>query len=125
MVSVPARREQVAYAMRRGLSQRRSCGCLIPARFQLARHQPVGRAGRVVLAGGAVSLIASRFEIACERLTPLISPVCRFPLGSNRRLDRTGPPTARRASSMASSTRSPPKAMQRGSPLSSQPRLQL
>src|SRR6266568_5034626 len=47
---------------------RHACERLVPARFQLASHQPVSRIGRVVLAEGAVSLIASRFEIACERL---------------------------------------------------------
>ena len=36
MVSVPARREQVAYAMRRGLSQRRSCTLLQVARSALS-----------------------------------------------------------------------------------------
>ena len=35
MVGVPARREQVAYAMRRGLSQRRSCTLLQVARSAL------------------------------------------------------------------------------------------
>ena len=35
MVSVPARREQVAYAMRRGLSRRRSCTLLGVARLAL------------------------------------------------------------------------------------------
>ena len=35
MVSVPARREQVAYAMRRGLSQRRSCTLLGVSRSAL------------------------------------------------------------------------------------------
>jgi hypothetical protein len=36
-----------------------------------------------------------------------------------------GSTTFKTIASMASSTRKPPKAMQRGSPLSSQPRLQL
>jgi putative transposase len=35
MVSVPARREQVAYAMRRGLSLRRSCMLLKVSRSAL------------------------------------------------------------------------------------------
>jgi hypothetical protein len=35
MVSVPARREQVAYTRRRGLSQRRSCTLLTVARSAL------------------------------------------------------------------------------------------
>ena len=35
MVSVPARREQVAYATRRGLSQRRACTLLKVARSAL------------------------------------------------------------------------------------------
>jgi putative transposase len=48
MVSVPARREQVAYAMRRGLSQRRSCTLLGVSRsalgycsVQVAKDAPV------------------------------------------------------------------------------------
>lgn len=44
MVSVPARREQVAYAMRRGLSQRRSCTLLQVARSALGYQS--GRAAK-------------------------------------------------------------------------------
>jgi putative transposase len=44
MVSVPARREQVAYAMRRGLSQRRSCTLLRVARSALGYQS--GRAAK-------------------------------------------------------------------------------
>ena len=35
MVSLPVRREQVAYAMRRGMSQRRSCTLLSVSRSAL------------------------------------------------------------------------------------------
>jgi hypothetical protein len=45
MVSVPVRREQVAYAMRRGLSQRRSCTLLRVSRsalgYQAVKAVPV------------------------------------------------------------------------------------
>src|ERR1700730_15125146 len=67
---------------------RHACERLVPARFQLASHQPVGRIGRVVLAEGAVNLIASRFEIACECFAHLISPASSLLLSSNSSLDR-------------------------------------
>jgi Tripartite tricarboxylate transporter family receptor len=54
---------------------------------------------------------ARRFEIALECFAHLIPPLIGFFLGGNGR--------------GTSSTRRPPKAMQRGSPLSIQPRLQL
>ena len=74
----------------------------------------------------AVSGKACCFKVAAESLARLILsgwlPARRQPL--TRRL-APGPTTPRSASSIASSTRRPPNAMQRGSPLSIQPRVQL
>src|SRR5262249_36148120 len=64
--------------------------CLVPARFQLASHQPIGWISRVVLPESTISLIASRFEIPAECLAHLISPLPGVLLGGNRGLDGTG-----------------------------------
>ena len=97
----------------------------VPARLKLAGDQPVGRIGGVILPEGAVGGVARCFEITAKSLThlvPLLRGLLRPAIAA---ATAPGPTTPRSASSMASSTRRPPKAMQRGSPLSIQPRLQL
>jgi hypothetical protein len=99
---------------------------LVPACLQFTCHQPVRRIGGIVLPKGAVGRVARRFEIAAERIAHLIPSLTRFLSRSCCRGDGApGPTTLNSASSIASSTRKPPKAMQRGSALSIQPRLQL
>lgn len=95
---------------------------LVPARLQFAGDQPVGRVSGVVLPEGAIRRIC-RFEIALEGFTYLIPPLVSFFLDSESGGNGAGPTTVRSASSIASSTRGPPKAMHRGSLLSIQPRL--
>lgn len=56
----------------------------IPARFQFASHQPVGRIGGVILTEGAVGGVARCFEIAAESLLNLI-PALSYLLGGRRR----------------------------------------
>ena len=94
----------------------------VPSRLQFAGHQSVGRVGSVVLPEGPIGCIARRFEITPERLTHLVPSLARLLLGSNggRNSARTND-----REKVAPSTRSPPNAMQRGSPLSIQPRVRL
>src|SRR4029079_326467 len=47
----------------------------VPPRLQFVRHQPVGWVGGIILAEGAVSGIARRFEIAAKRLAHLVAPL--------------------------------------------------
>ena len=85
----------------------------VPARFKLARHQSVGGIGGVILPEGAVGGIARRFEIATEGLAHLIPLVLLASFAAAVAAAMApGPTTPSSASSMASSTRSPPKAMQ-------------
>jgi hypothetical protein len=46
--------------------------CPVPARFELASHQPVGRVRSIVLPEGAVGGVACRFQIAAKRVADLI-----------------------------------------------------
>src|SRR3974377_2056222 len=59
----------------------------VPARFKLARYQPVCGVGGIILAEGAIGRVARRFEIATERLAPLIPPFSGFLGGSIRSRD--------------------------------------
>src|SRR6266404_3830256 len=58
---------------------------LVPACFQFAGHQPVGRIGGVVLPEGPISCKARCFEIALECFAYLISPMIGFFLSGNGR----------------------------------------
>jgi hypothetical protein len=88
---------------------------LVPTCFQFTSHKAVGRVSGVVLPEGAIGCIARCFEIAHKRVVHAVPPLLSLCFGT----------TARRAFSTASSTLSPPKAIQRGSPLSIHPRVQL
>src|SRR5580692_2106275 len=57
----------------RGMGQR-----LVPARFKLARHQPVRGVSGIVLPEGPVGGIARRFEVATESIAHLIPPFSGF-----------------------------------------------
>src|SRR5260370_18337657 len=59
----------------------------VPARFKLARHQPVCGVSGIVLPEGPVGGIARRFEVATERIAPLIPPFPGFLGGSGCRGD--------------------------------------
>src|SRR5271166_621119 len=59
--------------------------CLVPAHFQFAGHQPIGRVGGVVLSEGAIGGIARRFEITLECFAHLITSLAGFFLSSNGR----------------------------------------
>src|SRR5271166_6919988 len=61
----------------------------VPARFKLARYQPVRGVGGIVLAEGAIGRVARRFEIATESIAHLIPPFSGFPGGSIRSRDGT------------------------------------
>src|SRR5436190_10381679 len=62
MVGVPARREQVAHAMRRGLSQRRSCTLLGVARSALGyRSSKTSKDGPVLARMAALGAQYPRF----------------------------------------------------------------
>src|SRR3954451_11115136 len=90
---------------------------LVPACFQFARYQPIGRVGGIILPKGAVGRVARRFKVALQRVEHLVPPLAGLFLRGNGGGDGApGPTTVRSASSMASSTRKPPKAIQRGSP---------
>jgi hypothetical protein len=56
----------------------------VPARFELACDQPVGRIGSVILPESAVGGIARRFKIAPERIADLIPLLARLPGGVAR-----------------------------------------
>jgi hypothetical protein len=102
-----------------------ACQCPVPAQFQLCRHQTIGGIGRVVLSEGAIGGIAHCFQVSDQGVADLVATRRFLRIG----LDRCGNGAwfnnfqDRRFN--GTSTRKPPKAMQRGSPLSSQPRLQL
>ena len=99
---------------------------LVPAHFEFAGHQPVGGIGGVILPEGAVGGIARRFEIATKGLADLIPSFSGLPWRQSVAAAMApGPTTLSSASSIASSTRNPPNAMQCGPPLSIQARLQL
>ena len=98
---------------------------LVPARFELAGDQSVGGIGSVILTEGAVGGIVRRVEIAAKSLAYLIRFSAARSAAAIDAATAPGPTTPRSAFSIASSTRSPPNAMQRGSPLSIQPRVQL
>ena len=55
----------------------------VPARFKLARHQPVGGISGIVLPESPVGGITRRFEIAAKGLAHLITPFSGF-LGGSR-----------------------------------------
>src|SRR3954469_6754635 len=54
----------------------------VPARFKLARHQPVRGVSGIVLSEGPVGGIARRFEVATESLAHLIPSFPGFLGGS-------------------------------------------
>jgi hypothetical protein len=60
----------------------------VPARFKLARHQPVRRVSGIELPEGPVGGIARRFEVATERIAHLIPPFPGFLGGRGCRGDR-------------------------------------
>ncbi|MER8563975.1 hypothetical protein, partial [Mesorhizobium sp. M0578] len=96
--------------------------CLVPTRFQFRRDQPVLGIGRVILPEGPVGSVAGSPKIQIEGVPDLVTTIGSLRLSSAA--IAPGSTTRRSASSIASSTRSPPKAMHRGSPLSSRPRQQ-
>jgi hypothetical protein len=107
------------------LDLRRMSERLVPARFKFTRHQPVRGVSGIVLPECPLCGITRRFQTATESIVHLILSFFGF-LGSNGAAAiAPGPTTPSSASSIASSTRNPPKAMQRGPPLSIQARLQL
>lgn len=57
----------------------------VPARFKLARHQPVRGVIGIVLPKGPVDGIARRFEVATESIAHLIPPLPGFLRDSGRR----------------------------------------
>src|SRR5258708_35219702 len=59
----------------------------VPARFKLARHQPVCGVSGIELPEGSVGGIARRFEVATERIAHLIPPFPGFLGGSGCRGD--------------------------------------
>src|SRR6202048_98984 len=59
----------------------------VPARFKLARHQPVCGVSGIELPEGPVGGIARRFEVATERIAHLIPPFPGFLGGSGCRGD--------------------------------------
>ena len=67
----------------RGMGKR-----LVPARFKLARHEPVRGVSGIVLPEGPVGGIARRFEIATESIAHLIPPFSGFRGGSGCSGDR-------------------------------------
>src|ERR1700676_1802471 len=101
-----------------GLDLAYTCERAVPSQFQFRRDQPVLRVDGVILPVCPIGAVARRLEVAHQRLTNLIAAA------STAAAIAPGSTTRRRASSMASSTRNPPNAMQRGSPLSSEPRQQ-
>jgi hypothetical protein len=97
---------------------------LVPARLHFRRHMPVRRIGGVVLLEGAVGGVTRRFQVAQERFADLIAMGCLCFFRFDHRRDGSRLDAFRSSISIASSTRKPPKAIQRGSPLSSCPRWQ-
>ena len=88
----------------------------VPARLKFRRHEAVQRIGRIILPEGALGGVTCRFEIARHRLASLIAAVGGSHFGVDRRRDSARLDRLEREVSIASSTRNPPKAMQRGSP---------
>src|SRR5262249_57660347 len=56
---------------------------LVPARFQFASHQPIGRVGGIVLPEGPIRCIARGLEITLQCFTHLVPPLAGFPLSGN------------------------------------------
>ena len=69
---------------------RHACECFVPAPFQFASHQPVGRVGSVVLPEGTIGCIARRFQIARECFAHLIPPLVGLFLGGHGRRNSAG-----------------------------------
>src|SRR5438445_2925725 len=61
----------------------------VPARFKLARHQPVRGVSGIVLPEGPIDGIARRFEVATESIAHLILPFAGFLGGSGCSGDST------------------------------------
>src|SRR6516165_8777486 len=95
---------------------------LVPARLKFTGDKTVCGISSVILTEGTIRRIARRFEIAFERFADLITLLTQLRFGSDAAATAPGSTTLRTAASIASSTRKPPNAMQRGSPLSSRPR---
>ena len=97
----------------------------VPACLQLGCNQTIGGIGGIVLTEGTVCRIARRFKVR-NRISRTWSRVlaCRAST-STAAATATGSTTSSSISLIASSTRSPPKAIQRESSLSSHPRVQL
>ena len=97
----------------------------VPSQLQFRGDQPILGVRGVILPECPIGAVAGGLEIAHQRIANLIPAV-----GSLFRSFGSGGNGARvrrhwkSASSTASSTRRPPKAMHRGSPLSSRPRQQ-
>src|SRR5258706_16013458 len=107
-----------------GLDLAYTCERAVPPHLQFPRDQPVLRIDGVLLPECPIGAVARRLEVAPQRITTLIAAAGRLCFGLDGRSYRSRSTTRRRASSMASSTRNSPNAMQRGSPLSSEPRQQ-
>lgn len=96
----------------------------VPSHLQLRRDQTVGGIGSVILSEGPVGSVTGSLQIAADGIPDLVTTIgsLRFSFGSARdcaRLDDTQQCYLNRIVDAQS-----PKAMQRGSPLSSRPRQQ-
>jgi len=69
--------------------------CFVPARFQFAGHQPVGRNGGIVLSEGAIGCVARRFQIALECFAHLIARLAGLSLKARCASTRPFPATVK------------------------------
>ena len=97
MVSVPARRHQVAFAMKRGLSQRRACGLLSVARSAPSYESVVAKRDAPV-----VEAMPGRSHGATEDLAKCIVDGIEVARSLSR-------PAGRAANDRSAAHRSPPR----------------
>jgi hypothetical protein len=62
---------------------------IVPARFQLRRHEAVGGVDGIVLTEGSVGSVARCLKITRKSVADLIAPICHLTLGRNSCSDRS------------------------------------
>src|ERR1700736_4681201 len=107
-----------------GLDLAYTCERAVPSQLQFRRDQPVLRVDGVILSECPIGAVARRLEVARQRITNLIAAAGRLCFGLDGRSYRCRFDNPQKSFLDGVATRNPPNAMQRGSPLSSEPRQQ-
>lgn len=96
----------------------------VPAAFEFRGDQPVFRIRGIILSLGALNGIAGSLKIALKSFENIVPLPGAFFRGQHGSFDRCGLNHATNLSADSFVYGDAPNAMQRGSPLSSQPRMQ-